>query len=80
MKMKKYINISKLSSDKLKELERLLGEDLYVKRNRTKFQKSTSVAKEAINIIDRKGNIFVLPIDQMPKYLAKQTVSKLIAG
>jgi len=79
-RMKKYIDTTKLSKEKLEQLKQLLGDDIYVQRSRTKFKKSTSVSKEAINIIDRKGNIFVLPIDQMPKYLTKQTISKLIAG
>lgn len=78
--IKKYIDTTRLSKEKLEQLKQLLGNDIYVQRGRTRFKKSTSVAKEAINIIDKKGNIFVLPIDQMPKYLAKQTVSKLIAG
>ena len=79
MQVKKYIDTSKLSSDKLRELEKILGQDLYVQKNRSRFKKVNTPLREAINVISQKGEIFALEITNMPKYLSRTVIKNLIS-
>ena len=81
MKMKKYLDLSKLDGKTIEQLKALIGEEkLVAQRGRSKFEKLDTPKKGGINVISENGTVFFISIQDMPKYLAKQTVSKLIAG
>ena len=78
--IKKYIDTTKLSPEKLNALKELLGEDIFVQRNRSRFRKTESPVKESLMIVTRTGKMFYAPISELPKYISCDTVKKLIAS
>jgi len=78
--MRKYLDLSKLDKDKIEALKSLIGEELFVQRNRSRFKKTESPVKESLMIVTRTGKMFYAPISELPKYISRDTVKKLIAS
>ena len=77
--VKKYVQIDNLDPDTLAKLTELLGkEKVYRQVHRSKFEKVDSLMREAVHVVDKKGNIFCLPLDKLPNYLSKNTILNVI--
>jgi len=78
MKMKKYLDLSKLDGKTIEQLKALIGEEkLIAQRGRSKFEKLDTPKKGGINVITNNGKIFFISFENMPKYLSRSTISKL---
>jgi len=78
--LKKYVDLTALSQTELNQLKKILGKKIYRQVHRSKFEKVDSLMREAVHVVDKKGNIFCLPLDKLPKYLSKNTILNVIKG
>jgi len=76
---KKYLDLTKLSSKELQELERILGsQKLQRKVSRTNFEIIETPKRGGVNIIANSGKVFFVDFQNLPKYLPKSTIIKLV--
>ena len=76
---KKYLDLSKLNKSELKQLEQILGaEKLQRKVSRTNFEVIETPKRGGVNIIANNGKVFFVDFQNLPKYLPKSTIAKLV--